>query len=195
MADWVLRICFAGCPCCASYFSLREFPQRGVCGGVKCKRGESALASCLKAFCLDSFLPFQAPITVCQKGKKISMVGWSWLCVWEALTSDRNTGTDIMPPRAYVCERRGGEWSGWHFIRRFSKGETSLMQTMVRKTVLWVLRFPVLRCHLSPVNVFFKLKCWMLTWLSVWKGKEQKRRLGCLRRTRAVVERWNKSPL
>lgn len=194
MADWVLRICFPDCPCCASYFSLRAFPQRGVCGRVKCKRGESALTSCLKAFCLDSFLPFRALITVCQKGKKIFMVGWSWLCVWEALTSDRNMGADIMPRRACVCERRGGGWSGWHFISRFSKGEnlllgTSLMQTMVRKTVLWVLRFLAIQCHLSPVNVFFGLKYWMLTLLRVWKGKEQRRRLGCLRRICAMVER------
>lgn len=58
--------------------------------------------------------------------KKLFMVGWSWLCVWEALTSDRNMGTDIMPPRACVYERRRGEWSGWHFVSRFSKVESLL---------------------------------------------------------------------
>lgn len=90
MADWVLRICFAGCPCHASYFSLREFPQRGVCDRVKCKRGESSLTSCLKAFCLDSFLPFQAPITVCQKGKKSSwLAGLGYVCEKHSL----QTGT------------------------------------------------------------------------------------------------------
>lgn len=102
-------------------FSLSEFLQRGMYGKVRCKRGESSLTPCLKAFCLDSFLPFQAPITVCQK-KKIFMVGWSWLCVWEALSSSRNMGTDIMPLRTCVCERERG-WAEWHFINRFCKGE------------------------------------------------------------------------
>lgn len=57
------------------------------------------------------------------KGKKIFMVGWSWLCVWEALTSDRNMGTDIMPLRTCVYERRGGDRSDI-LSRDFSREKT-----------------------------------------------------------------------
>lgn len=112
MADWVLRICFAGCPCCASYFSLREFPQRGVCGRVKCKRGGSALTSCLKAFCLDSFLPFRAPITVCQKGEK-NLHGWLVLvmCVRSTLFRQEHGFRHNAPQGLCLPEERG--WVEW----------------------------------------------------------------------------------
>lgn len=92
-------------------WSLGEFTQRDVHGHVSA-REEKALWLHVWGILFRLFSSISSSNNCPSKRGKVFMVDWSWLCVWEALSSNRNMGIDTMPLRTCGFGRRGDEPSG-----------------------------------------------------------------------------------